>query len=149
MYILHIVDVWFKQNYTIVIGQHWTNGLTLQVRYFWITIRFPNEKIYRWKLMWADFDIELPWLDSNYFDNLNDKSKHLVFFYLVTFCSCLLTSWEFLLRKKFSDMVHRFQWDQREKMKSEIIVNLFLHHVGIYGPCQTLSIFSICFLSLF
>ena len=100
MYILHIVDVWFKQNYTIVIGQHWTNGLTLQVRYFWITIRFPNEKIYRWKLMWADFDIELPWLYSNYFDNLNDKLKHLVFFYLVTFCSCLLTSWEFLLWKK-------------------------------------------------
>ena len=102
MYILHIVDVWFKQNYTIVIGQHWTNGLTLQVRYFWITIRFPNEKIYRWKLMWADFDIELPWLYSNYFDNLNDKLKHLVFFYLVTFCSCLLTSMRiFASKKKF------------------------------------------------
>ena len=24
------------------------------------TIQFSNEKIYWWKLMWADFDIELP-----------------------------------------------------------------------------------------
>ena len=73
---------------------------TDSIRYIPNTIRFSKEKIYWWKLMWADFDIELPWLDSNYFNNLNNKLKHLVFFYLVTFCSCLLTSWEFLLWKK-------------------------------------------------
>ena len=52
--------------------------------------------------MWADFDIELARLDSYYFNNLNDKLKHLVFFYLVTICSCLLTSMRiFELKKNF------------------------------------------------
>ena len=69
--------------------------------YQWhITTLFSNKKIYWPKLMWADYDIELAWLDSNYFNNLNDKLKHLVFFYLVTICSCLLTSMRIFALKK-------------------------------------------------
>ena len=54
----------------------------------------------------------------------------------------------FWVEKKFSDMVHGFHSDYHEKMQSEIAIHSFLHHIEIHGPCQTLLIFSICFLSL-
>ena len=46
-------------------------------------------------------------------------------------------------------MVHRFHCDQLKKMQFEIVFKVFLHHVGIHGPCQTLEIFSISFLLLY
>ena len=74
--------------------------------------------------------------------------KVLFVFYLLTLCSFLLILWEFLSWKKFSDMVHGFHSDYHEKMQSKIAVHSFLHHIEIHGPCQTLLIFLICFLSL-
>ena len=46
-------------------------------------------------------------------------------------------------------MVHQFHCDQLKKMQFEIVFKVFLHHVGIHGPCQTLEIFSISFLLLY
>ena len=45
-------------------------------------------------------------------------------------------------------MVHGFHSDYHEKLQSGIPVHSFLHHIEIHGPCQTLSIFPICFLGL-
>ena len=45
-------------------------------------------------------------------------------------------------------MVNGFHSDCHEKMQSEIAIHSFLHCIEIHGPCQTLLIFLICFLSL-
>ena len=34
-------------------------------------------------------------------------------------------------------MVQTLQWDQVQKEYSEIVFNLYLHHVGEFEPCQT------------
>ena len=51
--------------------------------------------------MWADVDYELVESIPSIRITYNDKWEALVFFYLVTFCSCLLTSIRiFALKKK-------------------------------------------------
>ena len=61
---------------------------------------------------------------------------------------CLFYSY-FCFEKLLSDMVPTFQSDHVVKMYFEIVFNKCLHHIEIFGPCQTLWIFLICFLLLF
>ena len=49
----------------------------------------------------------------------------------------------FCVEKLLSDMVPTFQPDHVEKMYFDIVFNKCLHHIEIFGPCQTLEIFSI------
>ena len=44
-------------------------------------------------------------------------------------------------------MVQTLQWDQVQKEYSEIVFNLYLHHVGEFEPCQTVSNIFTFFLS--
>ena len=60
---------------------------------------------------------------------------------------CLFYSY-FCFEKLLSDMVPTFQSDHVVKMYFEIVFNKCLHHIEIFGPCQTLWIFLICFLLL-
>ena len=97
-----------------------------------LTIQFSNEKIYWWKLMWADFNIELPWLDSNYFDKLNDKSKHLVFF-LFDYISQLFAYFVriFALKKNFLTSSKHFIETNLRKHVFELATN----HIYINMKC--------------
>ena len=60
---------------------------------------------------------------------------------------CLLRE-NFCFEKLLSDMVPTFQRDYVEKMYFDIVFNKDLHHVEMLGPCQTLWIFLIHFMSL-
>ena len=76
------------------------------------------------------------------------KNKLGIVFYLLTFCSCLLTYENFCVENLTSDMVPTFQRDHVGKMYFDIVFNKCLHHIEMLGPCQTIWIFQICFLSL-
>ena len=70
-----------------------------------------------------------------------------LFAYILQLFACFYEN--FCVEKSTSDMVEIFQRDYVENKCLEFVFNNCIHHIEIFQPCQTVLIFSICFLLLY